>query len=392
LEKAGKRNWTGRACEQPVHPFMPVVVSVVISVVIYYNLSMGYSPVYTITPQVLRNIAGISASREIIEHSRIIPAWEIKLAKDARLHNTHASTSIEGNRLTLDQVSGLAENKDVAAPIKDKQEVLNYLKAIDSIPRYAAKKDINIRLLQSIHRTLTRNVLNNPRDCGVFRDRQVFVGKRVLKGTVITDVVEYMPPKAEDVPGLVSEFLYWLNSAAAKDLHPVVCAAISHYEIARIHPYIDGNGRSARLLAALILYKSGFDHRRFFALDDFYDENRPEYYAVLKKVQQSGNDLTVWLEYFTSGVLYSVYKVKETIARLGLSSPADGLKKIELSPRQIEIIEHVKQNGSITSREMRARFKISRQAILKEINKLVKARIVVKTGKGRGAGYRLYNK
>lgn len=350
---------------------------------------MVYSPVYTITSRVLGNIAGISASREIIEHSRIIPAWQIKLAKDARLHNTHASTSIEGNRLTLAQVSDLSEDKDVAESSKDKQEVLNYLKALDSIPRYAAKKDITVRLLLSMHRLLTRKVLNNPRDCGVFRNRQVFVGKRVLKGTGITDVVEYMPPKAGEVPGLTAAFLRWLNSASARDLHPVVCAAVSHYEIARIHPYIDGNGRAARLLAALVLYKRGFDHRRFFALDDYYDEDRPAYYAALKRVQQSGNDLTGWLEYFTDGVLYSVNRVKETIARLGLEPLANGLPAIELSPRQIEIIEHIKLNGGITSREMRVRFKISRQAVLKEINKLVNARIVEKTGKGRGAGYRL---
>jgi Fic family protein len=326
------------------------------------------------------------SGREIIEYSRLIPKWELTLRKEAQLHNAHSSTSIEGNKLTLEQVRALSEKKEITASAKDKHEVINYLQTLDSVSQYAKKK-IDVKLFLRIHKTLTKGTLKQEKDCGVFRDRQVFVGKRIFDGTQVKEVVEYMPPDTKEVPGLVEEFLSWLNSDGATKINPVILAGIVHYEIARIHPFIDGNGRTARLLASLVLYKSGFDHRRFFALDDYYDKDRSLYYAALKTAQQNKGDITKWLEYFTDGVLDSINKVKDTIARLGFVSKTKGADQIELTPRQVKILEKIKGNGKITNRDIRSMFNISRQAILKEISKLVEVGIIKLVGKGRGAYY-----
>jgi len=327
------------------------------------------------------------AGREIIEQSRLIPKWEISLRKEARVHNAHSSTSIEGNKLTLAQVKAIASHKEVVASDKDKQEVLNYLNALDSITKYA-KKTIDRQLFLAVHKNLTKNTLKNAKDCGAFRDRQVFVGKRIFDGTQLKEVVEYMPPATKDVPKLVDEFLTWLNSDKAKKANPIILAGIVHYEIARIHPFIDGNGRLARLLATLIMYKSGFDHRRFFALDDYYDQDRPGYYAALKTVQQNKGDLTNWLEYFTDGVMYSVTKVKDIIIRLGITQKTKGVQQLELTQKQIKILEALKEKGKVTNKELREMFKISRQAILKEIKKLIDIELIELVGKGRNAYYK----
>ena len=159
--------------------------------------------------------------------------------------------------------------------------------------------------------------------------------------------------------------------------------------MARIHPFIDGNGRTARLFAALILYRSGFDHRRFFALDDYYDEDRQSYYEALKTAQQNDGDGTKWLEYFTEGVLVSVNRVKEIIERLELTPKEAGAEQIELTSKQIKILERIKENGRVTNKDLRAMFPISRQAVLKEILKLVEADIIELVGKGRGAYYKI---
>jgi Fic family protein len=302
---------------------------------------MPFEPKYKITNKILNNISRIMAGREVIEQAKLIPKWELKLRKEARIHNAHSSTSIEGNNLTLDQVAALAENKDITATAKDKDEVLNYLKALDSIPKYADKKIIDVDLFLKIHETLTTGTLRYQKDCGAFRDRQVFVGRRIFDGTSFKEVVEYMPPETKDVPRLVSEFLDWLNSNKIKEISPVILAGIVHYEIARIHPFIDGNGRTVRLMASLVLYKSGFDHRRFFALDDYYDENRAAYYAALKTAQTRKGDITKWLEYFTDGVLYSIDKVKEFIEKIGLSSKIEEGERIELTQKQVKILERI---------------------------------------------------
>jgi len=350
---------------------------------------MTFKPKFTITDKILNNISRIMAGREVVKQSKLIPKWELKLKKEARIHNAHSSTSIEGNKLTFKQVAALAENKEVVATEKDKKEVQNYLKALDSVPECASKKAIDIKLFLKIHKTVTVDTLRDNKDCGIFRNRQVFVGKRIFDGTSFKEIVEYMPPKTKDVPRLTGEFLDWLNSDKANEGNPVISAGIVHYEIARIHPFIDGNGRTARLMASLVLYKSGFDRRRVFALDDYYDENRSAYYAALKTAQTDKGDITKWLEYFTNGVLYSINKVKDLITRMGLSSKIEEGERIELTQKQIKILERIKEKGKVTNKDLRDMFGITRQAILKEISKLIEVKLIELVGKGRSAYYEI---
>jgi Fic family protein len=350
---------------------------------------MPFEPKYKITDKILNNISRIMAGREVIEQAKLIPKWELQLKKEARIHNAHSSTSIEGNNLTLGQVAALAENKDIVATAKDKDEVLNYLKALDSIPEYAGKKIINIELLLKIHQTLTTGTLRDKKDCGVFRNRQVFVGRRIFDGTSFKEIVEYMPPKTKDVPQLVSEFLDWLNSDKIKEINSVILAGIAHYEIARIHPFIDGNGRTARLIASLVLYKTGFDHRRFFALDDYYDENRAAYYAALKTAQDNKDNITRWLEYFTEGVLYSIDKIKDFIKKIGFSPKIAEGERIELTRKQTKILERIQEKGKVSNKDLRGMFGVTRQAILKEVTKLIDAKLIGLVGMGRNAYYKI---
>jgi len=350
---------------------------------------MAFTVKYRITNKILNNISQITAGREIIEHSRLIPKWELNLRKDATIHNAHSSTSIEGNRLSLEQVKALSEKRDVVGSVKDKQEVINYLQALDNIPKYASKEKIDKKLFLQIHKTITRGTLKDNKYCGIFRDRQVFVGKRVFDGTHLKEVVEYMPPKTKDVPRLVDTFMSWLNSAKSNKINPVIVAGIAHFEVARIHPFIDGNGRTARLLASLILHKRGFDHRRFFALDDYYDEARQDYYAALKTAQDNKTDLTKWLEYITDGVLHSVSQARLAIEKIGVSPKADSLSQIQLTQRQLAVLGKIKEIGQIRNKDLQQMLKISRQAVLKEMKKLILIELIELVGKGRKAYYKL---
>ena len=348
---------------------------------------MAFNPKYTITEKILNNLTLIAAAREVIEQSHLVPKWEAKLRRDALMRNTHSSTAIEGNKLTLEQVEALAAGKDVAATNKDKQEVLNYLEALQKIPMLAEKGKIRADDALNIHRLITKDVMQNSTDSGVFRNRQVYVGKRIFDGSVFKEEVEYMPPETDDVPGLVDEFLDWLNLDKTREINPVLLAGIFHYEIARIHPFIDGNGRSERLLATLVLYLSGFDHRRIFALDDYYDRDRKSYYAALKTAQTNNGDITQWLEYFTTGILSSVQEAKDAIVKLGDKGKRAGREQISLTQRQIQILEYITSHGKVTNRELQDLFKISAQAILKELTKMVESKVIRPVGEGRSLYY-----
>ncbi len=204
----------------------------------------------------------------------------------------------------------------------------------------------------------------------------------------LTGEVFFRPPKNEDVPRLISDLVEWINSEKAKELDPVIEAGIVHYEFVRIHPFIDGNGRTARVLATLILYKRGFDTKQFFCLDDYYDSDRQAYYKALRSVGQETLDLTNWLEYFVEGVNVSIEAVKERAIRLS----SERLRKakrgqIALTERQMRIVEFINQNAKITVGDISKMFKITRQAALKEVSKLVDLKVVKLSGKGRGAHY-----
>jgi Fic family protein len=350
---------------------------------------MPFKPKYIITDKLLNNLTAITASREVIEQASLVPQWEAKLRRQAMLQNTHSSTAIEGNKLTLNQVQDLSQGKEVLAARKDKQEVLNYIKALEKIPDLASPGKISIETLLEIHKIITAKTLDNSSDSGAFRDRQVYVGKHVFDATGFRQEIVYMPPETDVVPELVDEFIAWLNLMLGKKdaINPVLLAGIAHYEIARIHPFIDGNGRSARLLATLILYLSGFDHRRIFALDDYYDRDRPGYYAALGSVDKETRDITKWLEYFTEGVAFSVNEAKEAVLRLGAKGKKGSNPQVALTPKQMKIIEYINVHGKVTNRELQTIFNISAQAVHKELLKLVEMKVIKGQGQGRSVSY-----
>ncbi len=341
-----------------------------------------FNPNFRYTHKIVKNLVKIASAREIVLNSYLVPKWEVSLRKDALIRATHASTAIEGNPLTLEEVSQLASGRKVMAARKAELEVLNYLRVLENIEKYQEKSKITEKNILKLHKDVTKEILDNPEYEGRYRELQVYVGDR------ITGKVVFMPPRPEEVPEQMKEFIEWINSTDSYNLDPVIVAGISHYEFVRIHPFIDGNGRTARALATLILNLREFDIKKFFALDDYYDSDREAYYGALDSVNAKTLDLTKWLEYFTDGVLVSITKVKEKVLTLSLEKHKKESKgQVSLTERQMKIINHLQQNERITAGDTAKMFKITRQAALKELSKLVKLEIIKLEGKGRGAYY-----
>ncbi|MFH0774715.1 MAG: Fic family protein [bacterium] len=341
-----------------------------------------FKPNFRYTNKIVKLLTRISAARELILNSPLIPKWEVALRREAIIHSAHSSTSIEGNRLSLEQVSDLSEGREVMATRKDKQEVLNYLNLLENIGNLTKGSSMVEKDILNIHHKITKDTLDNSDDCGVYRNRYVVVANR------FTGEVFFRPPQNEDVSGLIKDLIEWINSEEAKELDPVIGAGIAHYEFVRIHPFVDGNGRTTRVLATLILYLRVFDTKQFFCLDDYYDSDRPAYYKALQSVNQETLDLTNWLEYFVEGVNVSIEAVKERTIKLS----SERLRKakrgqVALTERQMRIVEFINQNERITNRDAREMLKISDRATLKEIRKLVDLTVIKSEGKGRSLYY-----
>jgi len=340
-----------------------------------------FKPRFRYTDNTVNNLVEITSARELILNAYLIPKWEISLRREALLRATHASTAIEGNPLTLEEVSKLAQGRKVTATRKAKQEVLNYLKVLQNIEEYQKNGKITEKHILKMHRDITKDTLENPEWEGKYRKIQVYVGNR------ITGEIIFTPPPPKEVPELIRKFIEWLNSKESLKLHPVIVAGISHYEFVRIHPFVDGNGRCARALATLILYIRGFDIKRFFALDDYYNSDRRAYYDALKSVNQKTLELTKWLEYFTEGVKVSMLRVKEKVLQLSIEGKKRKEKgQIALTEKQIKIIEFIQRNGRITSGDIQKMFNISRPAAYKIIKKLKELEII----ESKGAGKEIY--
>jgi len=341
-----------------------------------------FSPEFTYTHGMVTRLTGITAAREVILHAHLVPKWEVSVRREQLVRAAHASTAIEGNPLSLEEVSQLAEGREVMAARRAKAEVLNYLRVLEHIDAYQENGAISEKKILALHLDVTKDTLDDPATEGSFRKVRVVVGNRRTKEIV------YSPPAPKDVRPLIDGLILWLNSDAARQMHPVLVAGIAHYELVRIHPFVDGNGRTARALATLILTMREFDIKRFFTLDDFYDSDRNVYYTVLKRVNGTYPDCTAWLEYFLEGVEISLHRVKERVLLLSSDEHrkvAGG--QVALSGRQMKIIEFIHANGSVKSGDLMLQFAISRQAAGKELARMTGLGIIRAAGKGRATRY-----
>ena len=343
-----------------------------------------YHPNFAITNKILNHIADISASRELILNAPLLPKWEVKLRKEAFLKMAHHSTSIEGNRLTLDEVNRLLRGEDIAAWEKDKKEVLGYVNVLEYIDNLGAEgvDKITEDIILEMHRLNTQGILDDS-EAGHYRNVQVAVVNGLGR-------VTFQPPEAAHVPALMHDFVAWLNSKEAKDSYSVLVSGIAHYEFVRIHPFVDGNGRTARALATLILYLRGFDTKRFFALDDYYNEERSRYYAALQTVDPETIEITPWLEYFTEGVAVSMGRVKQAILDMSVDRRLKERRgQIYLNDRQMKILKYLQTNPRITISEIQKMFDISRDTANRDLKLLLENELVKRIGKGRAIFYEL---
>ncbi len=354
-----------------------------------------FIPKYTITNKILKNIGVVEAAREVIINAPLIPAWEAKFRKEAMERTVHHGTHLEGNPLSEEEVKDVLEGTDVIARDRDIQEILNYrnvLKFIDMVQAqigHSGAYNFTLETILEMHRLTTDKIL--PEDAsGKFRIRQV-----VIRNTK-TGQVSYTPPPAVEIPYQTEDLITWINSDEAKNTHPVIKSGIIHYELARIHPFVDGNGRVARAVATLIMFLDGYDIRKFFSFEEYFDENPMDYYLTLQAVSNQlvldthERDLTPWLEYFTEGVAVELNRVKEKVQRISTDARVkDRLgEQVTLNERQMIIMEYVHRHKSISNKDFRKIFPdFSDDTVLRELKFLRQKGLIKKSGGTKKAAY-----
>lgn len=343
-----------------------------------------FSPQFQISNRILTNISKIEAVEEVIRHAPILPLWEKEFREDAIVRSVYHGTHIEGNMLQKDEALNVLKGKDVMARARDIQEVINYRKVIDFIDQQAKEQHVQIteELIKKIHGIVVDKILP-PEQAGEYRTKQV-----VIKNSENGEVT-FKPPIPVEVPYLMKEFIGWINRTTKEDLHPILKAGIGHHEFVRIHPFSDGNGRVGRSLATLLLQMGGFDIRRFFSLEEYYDRDSLMYYESLQKA--TNGDMTAWLEYFTYGAAVEFEKIKDKILRLSKDAKLKekfGGRQIFLTERQVKIIEYIQEIGYLQNQAFGSLFPdLSEDSILRDIKDLIEKDLIKKVGKTKAARY-----
>jgi Fic family protein len=218
----------------------------------------------------------IDETKAWIDSRRPLAPEEVKeLDAYFRIGTTYSSNALEGNTLTLSETKMLLEDGLTVGgkPIRDFYEAVGHAKAYDFMLEAARSKpvDFSESVIQRLHRLFYQSIDEDK--AGVYRDIQVFIS-----GT------DYVPPAPEEVPSLMAAFVNQLNTQWFR-LHPVHLAAFAHKRLADIHPFIDGNGRTARLLMNLVLINRGYQ------IVIIPSVMRLDYMLALKKAQTgTGND------------------------------------------------------------------------------------------------------
>lgn len=365
-----------------------------------------YQPKFTISPKILRDIGLIEGAKAVISSAALLPAWEAKFKADAQLRAVHYGTHVEGNELNLEEVRKVMEGREVVARERDIKEVINYRKVLDFLEKLLEIKDEKTRGKEwrmengrPVHRKIyteeTLKELHRLAVAGIVPEEEVGKYRQVavVLRDVLTGEIVHRPAPAVEVPFLIADFFEWLNDSATWNLHPILKAGITHYAIVNIHPFTEGNGRVSRAMATLIMLNEGYDIRRLFSLEEYYDKNVAAYYYALKTADQNpDHDLTGWLEFFVEGVAVEFNQVKEKVQRLSLDLKlkAKAGEPIFLNERQIKLVEWIENVGYLSN----AQFKeilpmVSEDTVLRDLKDLINKKIIRKRGKTKAARYEM---
>lgn len=316
-------------------------------------MPIKFEPYYSISPKTMNGLIRIEAAKQKILHLPLTPTVLSSLRETARLYTTHYSTMIEGNRLNPGQVEVILKHQGhFPGRERDEHEVKGYYAALTQVEKWAAQgATITEKMIQTLHALVLANGKVNAKPTA-YRD-----GQNVIRDGR-TKAIVYMPPEAKDVKILMSGMIEWINKN--KELPSPIIAGIAHYQFATIHPYYDGNGRTARLLTTLILHLGGYDLKGLYSLEEYYARNLGAYYEAIS-IGESHNyymgralaDITKWVEYFVEGMAISFETVLKHMNEAQTQGSTDQSALIrKLDPKQRKALGLFQEFETITSRQI----------------------------------------
>lgn len=304
---------------------------------------MAFKPKFTITNPMANNLTKIVTVKGFLDAAVLSEDWISEMQNRALVLEAHHTTHIEGTQLTLEQSEQLLKGKTPAnTNPDDARELVNYRDAFNLVADYLdSELPVTEGLIREIHKRLVKGVRGNSAAPGEYRKIQNYLVNSKTGETV------YTPPPVYEIQRMMQELVDYINKT--NEVHPVLVSGIAQFQLVHIHPFLDGNGRSARLLSTLCLYRKGYDFKRLFTISEYYDRNRADYYKAIQSVRENNMDMTGWLEYFILALAEQMQEIKikgEAVIRADILA-----KRHKLSDRQAKAVQYTLQYGELTIKE-----------------------------------------
>lgn len=333
---------------------------------------------YQLTPKLLQNLIKIERLYGQLESLRIPKKLEINLERDNLIKSSYISNSIEGNPLSLPQVTNLLLRQRVPSN-RNELEVKNYFDILSTLDKYV-DRPFSLDSIQDIHKRLMAGTDDTA--AGKIRNTKVIVGGYVTtKSGKVKLKVKHEPPfhKQRQIRSALQKSISWMNQPS--DIPSIIKIGMFHHDYVYIHPFEDGNGRTCRLITALLFLQHNYQINKYFVLDDFYDINRFQYSDRLGSADKG--EKTHWLEYFTDGVKFSLESALDRVDSV-LRSVA-----VEQRPTQREyvVLEFLKVHPEVTSYDVVQELAVSRQQAHRLLRGLVEKGFVKKKGTTKSSYY-----
>lgn len=338
-----------------------------------------FQPGYKIMDRLLANIKRISNLVGELNQRRFPRVVLVKLARAAEAVSTYASTSIEGNPLPLTEVKRVLKSKP-AQIRQSEREVLNYNRVLQELNQGLVKgrMEISTQLILEVQAGIIRDLLPDS-DIGKWRRKPVVV-RNPASGEAM-----YLPPDVSEVESLMEDLVTWVGEADDK-IDPLIIAGIFHKQMVIIHPFMDGNGRTTRLVTKVLLAEMGLNTFNLFSFENYYNQNVTRYFET---VGEFGNyyelkekiDFSLWLEYFTDGIIDELLRVGKLLPVVGQSP------KTELRPHDLKILDFIDKKGFVTDRDYAKLVSRAKATRALDLKRLIKLGLIGRKGKGRASYY-----
>ncbi len=339
---------------------------------------------FTTTNSIISKIEHIYRIWWVIENAHIVPEREQKLRQIARLRSGVYSTKIEWNRISYKEAERFFAGEKIKARSRDEIELKNYMKVLDYIESRESVKTITEKDIFKIHQLTTKNIL----------DTLHHYKRRNQANAVYNEWwwIVYLPPDWKDVPKLMSELLSFINTKT--DISVIIRAWLLHHRFVIIHPFIDGNGRTARALTQLFLYQNGFNTKKYFSLEEYYDSDLANYYEAIfigndfYSAEKNTIDSTRFVTYFLSGLEHELEYLKKTIENIKDDGQFESKLIIaRLNNRQIHLSAYIKEHLSVTTKDLLTQYNVSLATIKRDLALLSKNEIIKSVWFGKSTRY-----